>query len=115
MNAATAPVIRADQLVLQIATSYSGLTPSTHRQVAQFFRGDRSIAQAFEVAQQLLATTSQDRLALILARLLVMADDEVGALELPAQPLVHLPRTNPQAPAEPALQRRRSDTEQGGL
>ncbi|MCU7371592.1 hypothetical protein PEC18_12215 [Paucibacter sp. O1-1] len=112
---AAATHIRADQLVLSISTAYSGLCPRTHRQVAEFFRGDHSIPLAHDLAQQLIATTSQDRLALILARLLVMADDEVGALELPAQPLVHPPRTAPQANTVVALQRRRSDTQQGDL
>jgi hypothetical protein len=116
MNAAaTSTAIRADQLVLAIATAYSGLAPRTHRQVAEFFAGDHSITHAHDVAQQLIATTSRDALALILARLLVMADDEVGALELPAQPLAHPPRSGPQAHAAAAYQRRRTDTEQGGL
>lgn len=114
MSTAATP-IRADQLVLNIATAYGGLAPRTHRQVAEFFRGDHSITLAHDLAQQLIATTSQERLALILARLLVMADDEVGALELPAQPLVHPPRTDPRAHAAAAYQRRRSDTQQGDL
>jgi hypothetical protein len=110
-----APFSRSDRLVLDIATAYGRLGPRTHRQVVEFFGGDQSIAQAHELAQLLIATTTQDDLALILARLLAMADDEVGELELPAQPLLHPSRGGtPCLPLAAQHQRRRTDAKQGG-
>jgi len=79
MSAAATPyALAADQLVLDIGTAYSRLSPRSHADLSTYMAGDRSIPQAYDVALQILATTSQEDLALILARLLVMADDQVG-------------------------------------
>ncbi|WP_310386514.1 hypothetical protein, partial [Roseateles sp.] len=78
MPAPTLQAPRADQLVLDIAWAYDRLGPHAHRSLSAFMAGDHSIQQSHDTALQIVATTNQEDLVLIMARLLVMVDDEVG-------------------------------------
>lgn len=64
-------------LVVNIAQAYNVLGPRTQASLAAYLAGDHSPAAAHDLALRIVATTTSDELALILARLLVMVEDEV--------------------------------------
>lgn len=69
--------VARDRITATVGNAYGLLMSETRAQLTAFLAGPRNPVAAYEVAQVIVATTPDADLAAVLARLLVMTDDQV--------------------------------------
>lgn len=89
------PELARYQPVFEIAQAYQVLPDDVAHELQDCFDGNRNFAEHLDTARRIVHTTAPDELALIVARLIHLADDTLGidtTAEMPPQsPPVVLP------------------------
>lgn len=75
-----------DSVTATVGNAYGLLLSETRAQLTAFLAGPHNPVSAYEVAQVIVATTTDADLAAVLARLLVMTDDQVMGFAVITQP-----------------------------
>lgn len=67
--------VPAHQPLFEVATAYQKLPPLLASELQACFDGDRNLAQTHDIARRLVNTLAPDALALVVTRLICVADE----------------------------------------